>query len=258
MSPPSARTRPLRRIVPSSAQVRLTVTSLDAGTDIPVTRTLDQAAEVAFEHCPPIRRIPHYIGQKHTPGWFWSATTSTLLGYESYLESQWLTLYDFDKDIVGISTQSLIFDGVGVGEVWEHTPDVFCRRSDGTALLVDVKNPRLLGHPDVLLQARRTREACEELGWDYHLVGDVEAQRFANISWLAGYRRPLYAGADLADRLIALAERPVAAEQLLSFMDEPDLAFPVLCHLLWHHRLICNLDAPLRASTAITAAKDLS
>ncbi len=65
-----------------------------------------------------------------------------------------------------------------------------------------------------------------ELGWDYRMVGAVDAQRFANISWLAGYRRPLYAGADLADRLIALARRPVAIELLLSFMDEPELAFP--------------------------------
>ncbi|WP_234042274.1 TnsA-like heteromeric transposase endonuclease subunit [Streptomyces marianii] len=258
MSPAPGRTRTLRRLPTQTARPRLTVTSLDPETELPVTRTLDQAAEVAFESCPPIRRIPHYIGQKHTPGWFWSATTGTLLGYESYLESQWLTLYDFDPVITGISTQSLILDGVGVGEVWEHTPDIFCRRSDGTALLVDVKNPRLLDHPDVLLQAERTLAACEELGWDYRLVGAVEAQRFANISWLAGYRRPPHSGAELADRLIALARRPVAIDLLLSFMDEPELAFPVLCHLLWHHRLICDLDAPLRASTTVTAAKDPS
>ncbi|MEV5568057.1 hypothetical protein AB0L54_35170, partial [Streptomyces sp. NPDC052196] len=159
MSPPPVRARSLRPIVPPAVRPRVTVTSLDTATGLPLTRTLDQASEVAFEHCRPIRRIPHYIGQHHTPGWFWSATTRTLLGYESYLESQWLTLYDFDQDVIGISTQSLILDGLGVGEVWAHTPDIFCRRADGTAMLVDVKNPRLLDHPDVLVQTRRTLEA---------------------------------------------------------------------------------------------------
>ncbi|MDR3083866.1 MAG: hypothetical protein LBV60_23615 [Streptomyces sp.] len=59
MSPPPARTRSLRRIAILDARLRLTVTSLDAATGAPVTRTLDQAGEVAFEHCPPIRRICH-------------------------------------------------------------------------------------------------------------------------------------------------------------------------------------------------------
>jgi hypothetical protein len=245
-----------RRTVRTPDRQRITVTYLAPGTGTAHTRGLQTAAEVPFEHCLPIRRIPSHVGQKHTPGWFYCATTGTLLGYESYLESQWLTLFDFERDVIGISTQALIFDGVGVGETWEHTPDIFCRLADGTARLVDVKNPRRLGDRDVLLQAERTRTACAELDWDYQLLGDVPAQRYTNIAWLRGYRRPLYAGAEYVPRLLALAAQPMPIGELISFMDTPEIALPALFHLIWHHQLACDLDRPLTFATPVTTTEE--
>ncbi|MFD4393765.1 TnsA-like heteromeric transposase endonuclease subunit [Kitasatospora sp. NPDC058478] len=245
-----------RRTVVQGVGPRLAVTYLQPGTGRPTTSALTDAWDVAFEQCLPIRRIPSHIGQRHTPGWFWSATTSTLLGYESYLESQWLTLFDFEHEVVGLSTQPMIFDGVDVGEVWEHTPDIFCRLADGTARLVDVKNPRRINDEDVQLQAERTRMVCEELGWDYQLVGAVPSQRYTNVAWLRGYRRPLHAGADLLPRLLALAAQPLPIGELLSFMDEPEIALPALFHLMWHHRLSFDLDRPMTFATTVTCTDE--
>ncbi|MEV4921629.1 TnsA-like heteromeric transposase endonuclease subunit [Streptomyces roseoverticillatus] len=245
-----------RRSVVSAGRERLTITYLDPATNEARTCGLDQAAGAPVERCLPIRRIPSYIGQKHTPGWFYSATTGTLLGFESHLESQWLTLFDHEHDVVGIATQALIIDGVGVGEVWAHTPDIFCRLADGTARLVDVKNPRRLGDDDVQQQADRTRAFCHELGWDYRLVGAVPAQRYTNTAWLRGYRRPLHAGVDLVPRLLALAASPLPIGELLSFIDAPEIALPVVFHLLWHHQLACDLDRPLTLSTLVTTTEE--
>jgi hypothetical protein len=61
--------------------------------------------------------------QRHTPGRYWSATTGQLVEYESYLESKWLTLLDFDPAVVAFASQPLEFDGVDGQGAWSHIPD---------------------------------------------------------------------------------------------------------------------------------------
>jgi hypothetical protein len=211
--------RTLRRIGRGGG-ARLHITYLDAA-GVEHLATIAEAAPVAFEECLPVRRIPSYRNSKHTPGRYWSATNGGLVEYESYLESKWMTLLDFDPQVVAFAGQPLRFDGVDTDGVWAHTPDIFARLADGTGRLVDVKNPEHLNRPDVLTQARRSAEVSAALGWDYQMVGDVDPQRWANVSWMAGFRRPLHAGADLIPRLLALAQRPVSIGELLSFMPHP-------------------------------------
>jgi hypothetical protein len=216
--------------------------------------TADRAAEVPFEDCPPVRRIPHYRDSKHTPGEYWSATTGSLIAYESHLESKWMMLLDFDPDVVAFCGQPFSFDGVDAEGVFTHTPDLFARRCDGGGLLLDVKNPNEITKPDVTRQARRTAAACDRIGWQYRMVGEPDPQPMANIAWLAGFRRPLHAGTDLIEPLLALAARPVSLAEMLSFQPIPELARPVVFHLLWHGRLTCDLHQPLRETTVLHAA----
>jgi hypothetical protein len=209
---------------------------------------------VAFEDYPPVRRIPHYPGSRHTPGEYWSATTGSLIAYESHLESKWMMLLDFDPVVVAFCGQPFAFDGVDADGVFTHTPDLFVRRGDGGGLLLDVKNPDEITKPDVARQARRTAVACERIGWQYRMVGEPELQPMANIAWLAGFRRPLHAGTDLVAPLLALAARPVSLAEMLSFQPIPELARPVVFHLLWHGWLTCDLNQPLRETTMLQAA----
>lgn len=217
---------------------------------------LARASEVPFEHCLPARTIPHYIGSRHTPGDYWSATTGRLVGYESWLESKWMTLLDFDPDVTAFVGQPLTFDGVDGEGPWKHTPDLFARRADGSVLLLDVKNPTKLDHLDVQQQARRTRAACEQLGWDYGLVGEPDIQLWATVSWLAGFRRPLYAGQQYLPRLLALTENTVPIGEVCAFADIPELARSALFHLCWQQRIVFDLTQPLRESTLIRARGD--
>jgi hypothetical protein len=46
-------------------------------------------------------------GQRHYVGRWWTATTGTLVGYESRLERDGLVLLDFDPDVVGIASVSV-------------------------------------------------------------------------------------------------------------------------------------------------------
>src|SRR6266540_1428463 len=67
-----------------------------------VTRVvgLAEAVAVRFEDVRMARIIPAYRNQGHTPGRYWSATTGELVEYESFLESKWPTLLDFDPHVV--------------------------------------------------------------------------------------------------------------------------------------------------------------
>ena len=62
---------------------------------------LIDAWSVPFEECMPVRGFPSYKGQRNHVGRWWTATTGSLVGYESWLERDWLMLLDFDPDVVG-------------------------------------------------------------------------------------------------------------------------------------------------------------
>jgi hypothetical protein len=215
--------------------------------------TLEKAKGVAFERCRMARDIPSHRGQAHTPGRYWAATMKSLVEYESYLECKWFMMLDFDLHVVEFASQPLVFDGVDGRGQRRHTPDVFARRSDGSAWLLDVKNPERLDRAEVRLQAERTARICARLGWDYQMVGEPPAQRWANISWLSGYRRQVHLGAELMPRLVALARRPVAIGDLLGFVEYPDVARAVLFHLCWRQVIVFDLDSPLRETTLVVA-----
>ncbi|MER6352427.1 TnsA-like heteromeric transposase endonuclease subunit [Streptomyces sp. NPDC001634] len=249
MSPPRTRTlRPVR-----AARDRTFLQYYDpCGTErlIPAS----QAATVTFEDALPARAIPSHVGQHHTPGHYWSATTDRMIDYESYLESKWMKLLDFDPEVVSFSAQPFTIDSHDSEGAWRHTPDLFARRRDGSVLLLDVKEDGRMTVPAVIWQARRTAGLCQRIGWDYTMVGEPDALRWANVSWLAGYRRPLLAGKALVDRLLMLAQRSVPIGDLVSFQPVPELARSVTYHLMWHHQLAFDETRPLRDHTHVRAA----
>ncbi|GGP94914.1 hypothetical protein GCM10010278_85920 [Streptomyces melanogenes] len=212
------------------------------------------AGEVCFEDALPVRTFSSYAGQWHTPGKYWAASTDRVLGYESFLESKWMKLLDFDADVAAFSAQPFLIEGEDEEGLWVHTPDLFVRRRDGSALVVDVKHDERIGAPAVVQQARRTEELCERIGWDYAMVGEPAPLRWATVAWLAGYRRPLQAGNPLAAPLLQLARTPVQIGRLVSFQPVPELARAVVYHLMWHHKLAFDVTRPLRDHTTVRTA----
>lgn len=216
---------------------------------------LDEAREVAFERAGLARQLRSHKGQLHTPGYYWAATTRSLVPYESHLESQWLTMLDFDVRTVAFAAQPMRLVGP-VEDGWlDHVPDFFVREVDGSARLIDVTHPRRVHTSRVQEQVEQTRRCAEAIGWRYEQLTAPESQVWLNVSWLAGFRREPAYGIEHCDRLIDLAAKPVALVDLISFIDEPLLARPIVFHLCWQQALRFDLTEPLRDTTLLEAAE---
>lgn len=193
----------------------------------------------------PWRSFRSHRGQRHLPGWYWSATTSGHIVYESRLELARLLLADFDPNVVAIAAQPLLLTDQGR----RHVPDFLLQRGDGAVVIVNVKPSERLADPRVAEALAWAGERFTERGWEHEVWSGADAQLLANVRWLAGYRRQ------------ALIERPSglramwptgtvltigAAEAALggAGVVEPR---PVVLGLLWSGLLRTDLQRPLTA-----------
>jgi len=88
----------------------------------------------------PVREFRWARGQRHLPGLWWSATTGSHVGYESWLERDHLMLLDFDPAVVGVAAQPFWLMWAGEdGQTRWHAPDYFARLADGTAVVIDCR-----------------------------------------------------------------------------------------------------------------------
>ncbi|GGP84494.1 hypothetical protein GCM10010185_67950 [Saccharothrix coeruleofusca] len=198
-----------------------------------------------FEHCIPVRGFPSYKGQRHHTGRWWTATTGSLVGYESWLERDRLVLLDFDPEVVGIASQPFwLFWATAEGKTRSHAPDYFARLADGSALVLDVRSAdRIKPRDQVAFDA--TRAACDALGWHYDVAGAPPRSLLANVRWLAGYRHPRHHLPDVAAALRAAFAAPTGLLDGAEQVGDPIAVLPVLFHLLWRRELHTDLDRPL-------------
>ena len=117
--------------------------------------------ELAPERFLPVREFRWARGQRHLPGWWWSVTTGSHVGYESWLERDHVLLLDFDPQVTAIAAQPFWLrwrDAAGRSR--RHAPDLFARMADGSGVVIDVR-------PDDRIEPRDaeafgvTRKACE-------------------------------------------------------------------------------------------------
>jgi hypothetical protein len=138
--------------VPSLSVVRGGATASPAGREFEIAYVdaesvarrlaLIDAWSVPFEECMPVRGFPSYKGQRNHVGRWWTATTGSLVGYESWLERDWLMLLDFDPDVVGIAAQPFwLLWTTPEGKPCSHAPDYFARSAGGAALVMDCRPP---------------------------------------------------------------------------------------------------------------------
>ena len=75
----------------------------------------------------------------------------------------------------------------------------------------------------------------------------------ANVRWLAGYRHPRHALAEVADALLDAFREPAPLLVGARRIGDPIAVLPVLFHLLWTHRLVIDLSVTMDArSTVVT------
>lgn len=217
--------------------------------------SLAEAATMALEDAPPVRRFASWRGQRNMPGWYWCATNGRHVGYESRLEASWLTLADYDQEIVGVSSQPFGLRGRLGNKDWRHVPDYFARLASGRGLVVDVKPARDVSSPDNQAVFSRTDEACREAGWDYQVASEPDPQVWANVSWLAGYRRLLADPGGYGPAAVGVCDQPRRFDELVASLGPPALVAPAVFHLCWIHDLEVDVTQSLRGWSMVRPGK---
>ncbi|MEW2630843.1 TnsA-like heteromeric transposase endonuclease subunit [Streptomyces sp. NPDC048389] len=194
---------------------------------------LEAVSRVPFESVLPVRRFTSYRGQRHFTGWYWAATTESLVGFESWLERDRAILLDHDRRVVGLSSQPFRVTWPGATRRISHTPDYFARLEDGSGLVVDVRPADRVG-PEDAVKFSATEAMCREMGcWSYTLVHEPDPVEMANVRWLSGYRHPRNRIGDVAKRLLDAFDEPRLLMDGAAAVGDPLSVLPTLYHLLW-------------------------
>ncbi|WP_434095590.1 TnsA-like heteromeric transposase endonuclease subunit [Streptomyces goshikiensis] len=210
-------------------------------------RWVDAAVTVAFEELEPVSAFPVVPGRRWGPGLWWSATTRRHVAAGSNAMRAQLMVLDRDPDVVGLAGRPVRLqwhDEQGRDRSW--TPQLFARRADGTALLVDCPSHTAAGGERALSAAVMMERACEQVGWTYRRLTPLEPVLAANLRWLAGYRHPRnqVRPALTASVLDAFAcPRPLI--EGVEAVGDPIEVLPAAFHALWNGHLHVPLDKPL-------------
>lgn len=214
-------------------------------------RSFAECYGVRFERGRPVREFRWAKGQRHNPGWWWSATTGRHVGFESWLERDVVMMLDFDPEIVGIISQPFWLHWHDGHRRRRHCPDYFARRSDDTAMVVDVRADDRIEPKDAEAFAAM-EDACAQAGWRFRRLGVADVVVTANVRWLSRYRHPRCAGPrGMAESLLAAFDQSAALWDGASAVGDRLAVLPVLFHLLWRHDLAADLASRLGPSTLV-------
>lgn len=217
------------------------------------TGSLLDCWSVAFENVRPVRTPTAYKGQRNFAGLWWCATNRRHVGFESWCERDHLMCLDFDRAVIGVSSQPFRISLPNSLPQRSHVPDYFVRRSDGTAVVVDVRPDDRINEADQNI-FDATAELCGSVGWGYRRLGSLPNVYLANVRWLAGYRNPRCArDAESARSLDALgSDRRVSIAELIREVGDPVTVIPSLFHHLWKQRIGADLkNRPLHLNSIV-------
>lgn len=215
---------------------------------------VDECGEIEFEAAAPVRRFPSYRGQRHFPGLWWSSTTQSHIGFESWLERDHVMLLDADSRVVGIASQPFRLVFRAGGGLVSHIPDFFARFDDGSAVVIDVRPSRRVGDAD-RAKFDATAAVCGRVpGWSFRLVHEPDPVLVGNLRWLSGFRNRRYRVERWLCGLADAFAEPRALIVGAQAVGDPIAVLPVLYHLLWCGDLVADLGrAPLDDATLVVA-----
>jgi len=216
---------------------------------------LSGCGTVRFEDVSPVRAFRWSKGQRHFPGWWWSATMGGHVGFESWLERDHVMLLDFDPNVVAFASQPFWLHWSSEDGERRHAPDFFARQVDGAGVVVDVRAADRIEPADAEA-FEVTGRACAEAGWAFRRVGVLDPVFTANVRWLSRYRHPRCAGPDgIAGRLRAVFADPLALLAGAAEVGDTLVVLPALFHLMWRQELVADLAAgPLRSFSLVHRA----
>ncbi len=217
-----------------------------------VVTTLDGAPIEDVARGLPVRRFGSHAGMGHYPGWWWSATMSAHVGYESLLERDRLMLADFDRGVTAVASQPFGLTCRDGDVIRRHVPDYLLVGPSGVAV-VDVKPAGQLDKPDVSASLEWTGRLMAERGWRYEVWSGASEVLLTNVRFIAQGRRPALVHAPALAALAAAGRPGRTLGQALELADwdvATDLRAALLV-LLWQQTWRVDLDTPLSTTTTI-------
>lgn len=207
--------------------------------------------------CSPVRTFRWHRGQRHFPGWYWSATDRTHVMYESRLELARVMLADFDPLVCAVRSQPMRLSYVdGQGRKRTHVPDFALLYRDHRIRIVNVKPAEQLSDPAVRALLDGAHAVFERRGFDTELWSAERPMVMRTVAFLAGFRNPRCfddGDLNLARSVLVGVMTVDEAECVLRHagLDEPR---PLLMHLLWTHEVHVDLMQPLEPDSALEAS----
>ena len=202
----------------------------------------------------PWRKARSARGQAHYPGYFWSATMSGHVIYESRLELARLLLADFDRDVTAIAAQPFLLRARVAGTARRHVPDFLLAHADKSVRVVNVKPAGKLAEPQTAEALAWPGRLIEGHGWQYEIWSGADPVLLANLRFLAGYRRPGLLPGQLLDDVLAAVRPGDTIGGVISRMSgarRPGEVKAAVLRLLWHQRLAADLRGHLDAGSAL-------
>lgn len=225
-----------------------------------VVTTVAEANVTALAQGWPVREFAWHPRQGNYPGWLWTSTTGSLVGYESLLERDRVLLADFDPAVVGIVSQPFWLSGPDTqcGVVRRrHAPDYLLTLRDGSLLVVDVKPARMCDKPEVAVVLAWTGRVCRARGWRYEVFHGEDPVIMSNLRFLAMGRRSMFLNPDDVAAVAAAGVVGVTLadiEATVTGVDQLDVRACALS-LFWRQVWVTDLSRPLSSRSAITAVR---
>lgn len=186
-------------------------------------------------------------GQAHYPGYFWSATMSGHVIYESRLELARL-LADFDRHVAAIAAQPFPLQACVAGTARRHVPDFLLVHADKSVRVVNVKPAGKLAEPRTAEALAWPGPLIEGHGWQYEIWSGTDLVLLANLRFLSGYRRPGLLPEGLLEDAFATVMPGDTIGSVISRAStsrRPGEVKAAVLSLLWQQRLATDLHGQL-------------
>ena len=167
-----------------------------------------------------------------------------------------MILADFDRSVQRLASQP--FQLIArVGDVaLRRVPD-YMLVTDNGPLIVDVKPSSKRGDPGIEDKLRLTKQVIESRGWRYEIASEPPDVLFANVRFLAGYRRDWLFGAELITAVkdvVGDASSKLSIRQVVQDAGgSTAITLGALMHLLWSQDVRADLDRRLTSATPVWA-----
>lgn len=223
----------------------------------------------------PVRESSNYRQRRNKIGYLWMSKSGKLRAFESMLERSILLDLDRDPSVKRLWTQPFRVDGLDDnrgGRYVRPTPDILVEYVDETLEVIEVKPQRAVDQPDeqrfagnaeafddAMVRWQRLQNSLDYQRRELAVLGikvstrsEMSAARRQNLEYMSLYRRPLAKGDELDKTILdRVAAGPLTVMELAERSEGFVSAMPVILHMVWHRRLMFDMEEPLNAESVV-------